>query len=240
MSMDTIIPTTVMLTEQQRPVQTYLRRVKILLFSPGRFFREEFPSFALSEALAFGLVSGWISACLAFAVETLNSLLLVSLFDNWVQKIFESEETFSVLGLSGSSFIWSAGFLMLFPFLALIRLILSSVVVYLFAKLLIDEDAEPVGFRTVLGLRACAFGGQWFSIVPIFGTPLAFIANLVLLISGLRERFRVSNRRAAAVVLAPYFFLFLAGMLFLMLMVFAFSQLPFEELLDLRATRFGP
>jgi hypothetical protein len=62
----------------------------------------------------------------------------------------------------------------------------------------------------------------------------------MLLISGLRERFRVSNQRAAAVVLAPYVFLFLAGLLMMALMIFAFSQLPFEELLDLRATRFGP
>jgi hypothetical protein len=50
----------------------------------------------------------------------------------------------------------------------------------------------------------------------------------------------VSNRRAAAVVLAPYFLLFLAGMLFLMLMIFAFAQLPFGEIFDFRATRFGP
>lgn len=237
--MDTIIPTTATITEQ-RPVHAYLQRLKVLLFSPGRFFREEFPSFSLSDSLAFGLVSGWISAGLAFMVETLNSLLLVSLFDSWVQKIFESEESFSVLGLSGSSFIWSAGFLMVFPFLALLRLLFGSVVVYLFAKLFIDEDAEPVTFRTVLALRACAFGGQWFSIVPIFGTPLAFVANQVLLIAGLRERFRVSGRRAAAVVLAPYFFLFLASMLFLMLMIFAVAQLPFGELFDLQATRFGP
>lgn len=237
--MDTTIPTSTS-EYTERPVQTYLQRVKILLFSPGRFFREEFPSFSLSDSLAFGLVSGWISAGLAFAVETLNSLLLVSLFESWVQKIFASEETFSLLGLSGSSFIWSAGFLMVFPFLALLRVLLGSVVVYLFARLLIDNDGEPVTFRTVLSLRACAFGGQWFSIVPIFGTPLAFIANTVLLTAGLRERFRVSNRRAAAVVLAPYFFLFLASMLFMMLMIFAFSQLPFGELFDLRATRFGP
>jgi len=237
--MDTTIPTSTS-SFTERPVHTYLQRVKTLLFSPGRFFREDFPSFSLSESLAFGLVSGWISACLAFAVETLNSLLLVSLFESWVQKIFESEESFSFLGLSGSSFIWSAGFLMLFPFLALARLLLSSVVIFLFARLFIDEDAEPVTFRTIFGLRACAFGGQWFSIVPIFGTPLAFIANMVLLISGLRERFRVSNQRATAVVLAPYVFLFLAGLLVTALMIFAFSQLPFDELLDLRATRFGP
>lgn len=237
--MDTTIPTQATFTEQ-RPVRAYLQRVKILLFSPGRFFREEFPSFSLSDSLTFGLVSGWISAGLAFMVETLNSLLLVSLFDSWVQKIFESEESFSILGLSGSSFIWSAGFLMVFPFLALVRLLFSSMVVFTFAKLFIDEDSEPVAFRTIFSLRACAFGGQWFSIVPIFGTPLAFVANLVLLIAGLRERFRISNRRAAAVVLAPYFFLFLASMLFMMLMIFAFSQLPFEELFDLRATRFGP
>lgn len=210
----------------ERPVRAYLHRVKILLTSPGRFFREEFPSLSLSEALAFGLVSGWISAAISFALETLNSLLLVSLFDQWVQRLFASDEAFSFLGLSGSSFLWSAGFLLLAPFFFLVRLLLGSVVLYLFARLLIDDEANAVNFRSVLGLRACAFGGQWFGIVPFVGGLLAFIANLALLISGVRERFQVSGRRAAVVVLAPYFFLFLAAFLVTILFLLALSQLP--------------
>ena len=80
-----------------------------------------------------------------------------------------------------------------------------------------------------------------FSVVPFFGGLLAWLANLALVTAGLRERFRVSNRRAAAVVLAPYILLFFLGFLVLILAVFALTQLPFQDMIgDLRLGRLAP
>lgn len=230
--MDTTLTIT---TPTERPIRTYLGRVKSILLSPGRFFREDFPSFSLSDSLAFGLVSGWLAAGFAFALETLNSLLLVSLFERWVQKMFASEEGFSFLGLDGSSFIWSAGFLLVAPFFYLLRIFYGAAVLYVFARLFIDEEGEPVTYRSLAAIRACAFTGQWLAVVPIFGFFLAFVANVALLVAGIRERYRVSTRRAAVVVLAPYFLLAFAVFLLAVFFLLLLSQLPFQELMGLEA-----
>ena len=97
------------------------------------------------------------------------------------------------------------------------------------------------GAVTAAEQEAAAFAGQWYSVVPFFGGLLAWLANLALVTAGLRERFRVSNRRAAAVVLAPYILLFFLGFLVLILAVFALTQLPFQDMIgDLRLGRLAP
>lgn len=238
--MDTTIPTAT--TTIERPVRLYLERVNRALFSPARFYREDFPSFSTSEALAFGIVSAWLAAALAFALETLGSLFMSRLFESWVQRMMATETGFSFLGLTGVSFLWTAGLLLLGPFIFLIRIFFGSLMVYAFARLLIEDEPgapEAVTFSSAMRIQATAFCGQWYSVVPFFGPLLAFIAGTILLITGVRERYRVSGRRAAVVVLAPYFFLALGALLLTLLLVFAFFQLPFEELFRMPARPYG-
>ncbi|MGZ3719084.1 MAG: hypothetical protein ACXWR1_12125, partial [Bdellovibrionota bacterium] len=65
------------------------------------------------------------------------------------------------------------------------------------------------------------------------------IVGLVLTVTGVRERFGVSTRRATAVVLAPYLLLFVAAILLSALLVVAVSQLPVQELFDIDPQQLG-
>jgi hypothetical protein len=241
--MDTTIPiTTTTGTSTERPVRTYLGRLNRLLLSPSIFFRDDLPGFSLSQVLTFGIVSAWLASAIAFAVDTMNSLLLARLFENWVQRLMASEEGFSILGLSADSFVWAAGLLILAPFIFLIRIFFGTITLYLFSRLLVEESPsapEPVTFSGAMRIQAASFGGHWFSVVPFFGTLIAFVARLILLVTGVRERFQVSTGRAMLVVLAPYFFLLLGLFLLLILLVLAFMQLPFRELLEFDPRQFG-
>lgn len=240
----TMTTATLINSEAARPIRTYLRRLKLAILHPTRFFREEFPALNSSEALAFGLCSAWAAAAVAFLFETANAFLLTRLFDRWVQRLLASDEAFGFLALSADSFLWNAGFLVLTPFLFLGRIFFSSLVVYTFARLFIEdspESPEPVNFTTVLRISAVANAGQWFRLVPFFGGFMAFVAGLVLTLAGVRERFRVSNRRASLVVLAPYLLVGLMAFFLLALFALVLFQLPFHELLEMdpRANPFG-
>jgi hypothetical protein len=237
--MDTAITTT---TLTENPVRTYFSRVNRALLSPTRFFQDDYPALTLSEALTFGILSAWLASAIAFAFETLNSFVLSRLFERWVQRLFATEDGFSVLNMTGNSFLFTAGFLLLGPFFYLLRIILGASVVYSFSLLLVEKSdlaAEPVTFKGALKIQATAFAGHWFAVVPIFGSFVAFVANLVLLVTGIRERFRVSTRRASVIVLAPYFVLFLTLLLLSVVMAVAMMQFPFEELLNIDPEQLG-
>lgn len=235
--MDTIIPMSTPDTgiEPVGPVKKYVSLVNRILMAPSRFFQDELPALTLSESLAFGIVSAWLASIVAFTFETMNSFLLSRIFERWVQKMFASEEGFSFLSLSGDSFLLTSGLLLLGPFLYLLRIFLGSTMLYTFSLLLVDDTQiapEPVTFKGAMKIQSAALASQWFSVVPVFGTVIAFFANLVLVITGVRERFRVSTRRATLIVLAPYLFFLLAAMLLSVLIAVAVLQFPLQELLE--------
>lgn len=234
--MDTItptIPTTP--TSALEPVREYLRRLRLALLHPTRFFHEEFPSLSTSEALAFGVVSAWLASVVAFFLQTFNLFLMSQVFDRWMQRLMAAEESMGMAGISGSSFLWSAGILVLGPFLYVLRILVSSISVFAFCRLFIEDDAgapEAVGFATVLRIEASAASAHWYQVVPFFGPLLAFVAGVVISVTGVRERFRVSTRRAAMAVLAPYFLMVLLASFLLLLVAIAIFQLPLSEMLE--------
>jgi len=229
-------------TEPAAPIRTYVANVNRILTAPSRFFQEVFPALSLSETLSFGIVSAWLASIFAFAFETMNSFLLSRLLERWAQRIFASEEGFSFLSLSSNSFLFTAGILVLGPFFFLLRIFFGSIMLYSFSVLLVDDGdtaPEPVTFKGAMRIQAAAFASHWFSVVPIFGSVIAFIANLVLLVTGVRERFRVSTRRATVIVLAPYLFMILAAMLMTALLAVAMLQFPFQELFTFDPRELG-
>lgn len=230
--MDTIIRLD---TNTKGPIRRFLELTGRVLLEPSRFYREELRRLTTSEAIAFGIANAWIAWTLAFFWSTLNSFFLVELFEIWVQRLLASDEAFSFLSMSGESFLWTAGSLVVAPFLLLARVFFSSFVLFLFSRFLIADSenrGEAVSFDACLRIRGSALTGQWFSIVPFFGSLLAFVATLVLSITGVRERFGTSTRRAAAVVLAPYAILLVLLAFLALFSLLALTQLPFEELLD--------
>lgn len=227
---------------QPGPVRAFLRRTGTLFLNPARFFHEDFPRLEGSSAIAFGLTNGWLAALVAFFVRTFNSFFLARLFERWVQKLLVSESGFSFLALSPNSFLWAAGLLLLTPFLLLARIFFGSLVVYLFTRLLVeDENGGPdrVTFTNVLRIQAVATSGRWFDVVPLVGGFISFSVTIVLLVTGIRERFALSNRRATAIVLAPYILLFVGVLLICIVFAVALSQLPMHELLELDTAGLG-
>lgn len=221
-------------TNTKGPVREFISRTGRALLDPVRFYREDFPRLDAAEALSFGLVGAWIASLLSFFWSTINSYLIVRIFERWVQRMLASDDSFALLGTKPDSFLWAAGALLLTPFLLLGRAFLSAVMLYLFSRLLVGEDqrgAEPVSFPAALKIQGVALTGQWFTVVPFFGGFIALIVGFVLTVTGVRERFGTSTRRAVAVVFAPYALLFIGLLAILALMGLAIFQLPLDEIL---------
>lgn len=224
------------------PVRQFWRRTWMLFLHPKAFFREEFPSMGGAEAATFGLTNAWLAALVSFFVSTLSSLFLAVLFERWVQNLLASDEGFGILGTNPRAFVMTAGMLLLAPFIVLARVFFGGVVVYLFTRLLVEDDGageEPIRFSAILKLEAVCQSARWFSVVPVFGGVLAFIVNIILLVTGIRERFALSTRRSCAIVLAPYLLLFFFSLLLLGFFVFALAQMPLHELLAVDSQGFG-
>lgn len=235
--MDTLIevdPETGALSEKN-PIRVFLDRSGKILFEPSKFFREDLSQMGLNETATFGLVSAWLATLVSFLWETVNALVLAGIFEKWVQRLLSSDESFSLLSSSGESFLWSAGLLLLLPFMLLARIVFTSFAMLIFAKLLISEDTnalDEVNYKNVLRIQAASLSSKWFLVVPFFGGLLSYIAYLIFAVTGIRERFGVSTRRAASVVLAPYLVVCLMLLVFILLGIYAVSQLPFEEMLQ--------
>lgn len=212
------------------------------LFEPTRFFRYDLPQLSLSEVLAFGIGNAWAAASIAFFVQTFNTLLTSQLLERWMQKLLASEDGFAIWGLSATGFLYSSGMLLLAPFLYLLKTVLTSVWLYVFARVLIDERPtalEPVTYKNILRIQAAALTGHWFSVVPIFGGLLSFVVSFVLTVTGIRERFGVSTRRAFAVTVAPYLMLVFLVAALALVVVLGVTQLPIDELLDMEPGQLG-
>jgi len=229
-------------TNTSGSVRGLLGRCQRALFEPLRFFRHDLPQMSLTEALAFGISNAWAAAVLAFFVQTFNTLVVGQLLERWMQRMLASEEGFAIWGLSANSFLYSSGALLLGPFFFLVRAFLSTIWVYSFARLLIEDRpgaAEPVTFKGAFRIQAATLVGHWYSIVPIFGGFLSFIVTTILTVTGVRERFGVSTRRALAVVVAPYLVLVVLLILLALVLVFGLTQIPLEDLLEMDTSQLG-
>lgn len=223
-------------------LKALLRKSGRVLMEPSRFFRVEFPAMDTTSLLAFGIGNAWAASIAAFFVQTLNTLLLSQLLDRWMRRLIASEEGFSVWGLSANGFLLTSGVTLLGPFLYLLQAVLGGFGLFLFARLLIEDlpgAPEPVTYTASLRIRAATLVAEWYTLIPVFGGLLAFVAHLVLAVTGVRERFGVSTRRATAVVLAPYVLMLVAVLVLGALAMVAISQLPLQELMDLDPSDLG-
>ena len=222
---------------RERPViRDFVRRSFRLFLDPVGFFREEFIHLDAAGALAFGLTNGWLAAVAAFFVQTFNLLFFSHLMDRWAQRmLFTTDEAGLFFLPDEKQFMWSAGLLVLAPFLLLFRALLATLTAFVFARLLVTdterEGADPVTFVNLLRIQAVSGAGRWFRVVPVFGGILSFFVVIVLAVTGIRERFGLSTRRSVAIVLAPYVLLLLAAALLMILFLFALTQFPFQEFL---------
>ncbi len=238
--METILP--LQNPASEGPLRGLVKRSARVLFSPVRFFRYDLPAMDTATALTFGVGNAWAASIAAFFIQTLNTLLVAQLLDRWMQRLLSDEDGFSVWSLSPRSFLWTSGLTLLGPFLYLIQITVGGFGLYLFARLLVEERAdapEQVTYEACLRIQSAALVSEWYSLVPVFGGLLSFIAGLVLLVTGVRERFGVSTRRACAVVFAPFVMLVFVIVVFLVLAALMATQIPFADLLDLDTSQAG-
>lgn len=224
------------------PFKLFWGQVGRALFQPTRFFREDLPHFNWSEAAAFGFGNAWMASLGAFLISTINSLLVSQMFDRWVQRMLSSEDTFRLFGTTGKSFLMDSGMLVITPFLLLLQAFFGAGVLYVFSRLLIEDSEtapEPVSYSGVMRLQCASYVSYWFLLVPFIGGFLSFVVQMIFLITGVRERFEVSTRRAMAVVLMPYILLFILGLLLTLLVIIGISQIPFQDLMDIDPAGFG-
>ncbi|MGZ3713675.1 MAG: hypothetical protein ACXVBE_18050, partial [Bdellovibrionota bacterium] len=134
------------------------------------------------------------------------------------------------------------GIVLLSPFFVLLRVLLGSLVVYLFTRVFVEDESggpDRVTLANVMRIQSASLAGRWFSIVPVVGGFLSYLVSLILLVTGIRERFAISNRRAIVIVLAPYVLLGVAVLAVCLAFAITLAQLPAHELLDIDASGFG-
>ncbi|MCO5142824.1 MAG: hypothetical protein M9962_07020 [Oligoflexia bacterium] len=210
-------------------------RLSKVLFHASAFFRFDIGRLSLSDTMAFGAINFWIATVISFFISTVYSVVLVKFFEEWVQRLIISETNISLDLFPSESLLWQAGFVVLAPFIFFLRAIFSTLVLYVFAKIFIEDDhrgLEKLNYKNLLRIQSVSIVSEWYKVVPIFGSVLAFIVHKILLITGLRERYSISTKRALAVVIGPYVILFFFALMILSLFIIGLSQLPFDQLLD--------
>lgn len=214
-------------------ISEYFEACREVLFEPAHFFRRWFHSTRLSYALAFGLVTLWITSIVAFLWDSLTQVFLLRFVQRWLRSMFFSEDLNAVFTRISENLPTQASLVLLNPFFALVGLVSSACVLFFFAKILIAEEHGPqVRYSDQLKVLGFAATGSWLALIPVFGGILSYVAMLALTVIGLREAYAVSTKRAALVVLLPQFlfFVFLALMLALLL-AFLFS-LSLSEVIE--------
>lgn len=228
--MDMIIPISAARAAGKHPFKEYMDRVGSLLLDPKKFFREDYIHFKCSDAVAFGLIAAWISAFISFLWSTLSAVLLSSLFEKFIY--LPAEEGVALLGADDRSFLFSAGLILLSPFLFLFQLVFSSLAIYFFTKLFTGKSSRTeISYLNIMSILGVSMNGAWFGVIPIFGGILSFFATMILTITGLRECFGISTRRAVAIVLAPYLVLLFMLLFFGLAFLFMLTQIPYQDLI---------
>jgi hypothetical protein len=187
------------------PVRYFLDVCAAALFAPTKFFRESFARFSTAELITLGLLSAWIAGFIGLFWASLNDLVLQSLLQNWMHGLMSTEEGYGLFAYDGNDFLTDVGLTLVLPFWALLRMVFSASLLWVFARLLISrqERNRPVDWTACLRIVAVASIGRWFGVVPVLGGFIALLAVVVLMVTGVHEYFQVSYRRASFIVLLP-------------------------------------
>lgn len=188
--------------------QNYLSNCRSLFLEPTIFFRKKFVLISLSEALAIGLLSFWLSAIFSFFFHSLLMMSMMEVFSDWVGHYVFLENIFPQSLQQGRDFLFDAGILLLKPFFALVILFFHSLMLYVSARIFISTNGEDLTQKNCLKILSFAIVACWFSVIPVLGVLLSFFVFLALTVIGIRECFKVSTSRALLVALLPKFFLF--------------------------------
>jgi len=131
-------------------------------------------------------------------------------------KFFFSAQAENLSGFFGSSnpfnifgrtyyWVWGTGGLLIDPFVTLILILFSALVVFASAKILIPNPTHPenLTYETFLRMTSYAMSASVLYAVPFVGPLIAPIAAFIITVIGVKELFVVSGGRATFIVLFP-------------------------------------
>jgi hypothetical protein len=197
----------------------------LILTEPNRFFRERYPQLSFSQALAFGLLSNWISALLMWMTRIVKH---ESLLDG-IKKIREQLDTLPIWkdipdsiwqqgGLQGQSFMTTSmielGGILFSPFQSLIHFCTGGLLLVVGGYLLLPKREEspehdPISPAALIRLNAVAAAPSLISAVLGFlpfglNTFIGWVYGIVILVIGISTRYQVSTARAMGTVILPW------------------------------------
>jgi hypothetical protein len=198
---DTQLPQAPQMEGADNVIRWYLDTLKRTLLHPVTYFRQLPALGGYGAPLTFALVSHWIgvagrSAWLSASGDHLTKLLMGSF--RWGGGAFPA----SPFGM-----MWSLGSVIVDPFLTLISIFFSSVFVYLGARLLVPAErpaeAPVVNFESAVRIVSFGSAASILQVVPFVGPLITVIWVGITTFLAAREVYRISNTRAAFVILFP-------------------------------------
>lgn len=202
--------------ERESVVRAYFAYCRHLLLDPRDFFRREFAQWTFTEALAFGLASAWLATLVVFFMESITGLAAQQFFRNWFEHLLLGEGGLERADLA-KQFLGQSAWVIASPFVHLWYILALGWMLYLFSRLLVP-NTSGTSYRSMMKILGFSAVGLWFSVIPIFGSLIAYIVTISLTVAGVAEVYSISTRRSVLVVVFPQ-------LLFAMLIVLLFSIL---------------
>lgn len=221
-------------------ISRYLTTLRSVLTKPVDFFRSMPIEGGLGGPLAFALITHWIGSALSFMTGgALSSRMdrYVSGF-RWVFQGISGDQidrlsrssNYQALQERLSNWMFSAGRVIVDPFLTLAFLLFTAAFVYLGARIFVTPSREgelsggprAITFESAARVVAYASAPAILDAIPYAGGALASLLTLVFMVIGARETYRIGTGRAILVGLFPrLFFVGLGAIVVLALIFFA-------------------
>ena len=123
--------------------------------------------------------------------------------------------------------MWGVGPVLLDPFISLFWIFLTSLLVFVGARLLVPtkNNLQTVTFESSLQIVCFSMGSAIFTVIPWMGGLIYWVWCPILMIIGSKEIYKVSGRRAVLIALFPdliFFGILLFGILFFAMEIIKF------------------
>jgi hypothetical protein len=207
------------------PIKRYFGDIWQISTNPSTFFRRMPLSGGVSWPLAFALITHWVGT----AIEYLWRASLGGRLARHIGDIFKIMGDVADVDHPGRSdamnqiknqvihWFWGAGSVVVDPFLTIISVLFTSLLVFIGARILVTpgKNGSPREITFESALRIICFGmaPAVFAGIPLAGGVIASLWVLLVTIVGAKVVFSVGYLRAGIIVLFPKL-LFVSTLLF--------------------------
>lgn len=189
-----------------RFITDYFLKLRSILVHPVLFFRGMGKDESTSQALTFALVTHWIGYSLQFlwrgSFQTSGGKKYYEyLFDSFSDNYPDIEMVSGLTHLEAyQSWCMGVSSVLADPFITLISLLLSAVLIYLALRLMIKTQ---ITFESVVRVVSYSFAPVILLGVPVFGGFVSAIYLFFVNMVGIREYYSTSTGKAVIATLFP-------------------------------------